>query len=213
MKILLIITISLYSIQILAQDNILSFEKKLIELENKRKLKRTGSISEKRKNEVTGLEKDRGKLSGYTPEWSYFYALVGKPILNINDDKSFATSTHFGHRRFANNFLYGIEYGFVKKKDVTEISDLSLHIGYQTTWKHRFKPFFAFHLGTAKAEYKPLDINTSGYKNSFDLGLQIIRRLPIHFFTGMRYNTYNFEDSRLNSVNSQEFYFTIAIEL
>ena len=214
-KIILYITIFFINIStVIAQSNMLSFEKKLIELENERKLKRNGynPSSKNEPQELTGLEKDRGKKAGYTPEWSYFYALVGKPILSINGNKKYATSTHFGHRRFANNFLYGIEYGFVKKKDYAEISDLSIHIGYQTTWKHRFKPFLAFHLGTAEAEYSPLNIDTSGYKNSLDLGLQIIRRLPVHFFTGMRYNIYNFEDSRISDVKSQEFYFTLGFE-
>ena len=194
-------------------EQTLSFEQKLIEMENKR-LQKRGKIPSQDKDdyEPTGLEKDRKGKGGYTDEWSYFYGLVGSPIVKYNNQKFTGTSLSLGHRRFAENFLYGIEYTFMKESDVLEVNDLSIHIGYQAIWRHRFRPFVAFHLGKADATDLISNIETSGYKNSIDIGLNIVRRLPIHFFTGMRYNFYNFEDTQFDSLQSQEFYFTLGLE-
>lgn len=188
----------------------LSFEKKLKELETKRLNKRNGIKSSEQS--LTGLEKDRGDNIGYTPEWSYFYLLSGTPLISYNNDKFFGNSFGLGHRRFAKNFLYGLEYNSTKKKDILDMNDISLQLGYQFTWKHRFKPFISFGLGTTKIKDLERKLSAQGYKNSIELGFDIKRKLPFHFFTGMRYNLYNFDNKAIDEVTSQEFYFTIGFE-
>jgi hypothetical protein len=212
MKYLLIILT--FSSLAYSQNQEFSFENKLQKLEDERLRIRSGEdvISQPSVTEVTGLEKDRGPI-GITSEWSYYYLLIGKPIINYDDEKLFGSSLAFGHKRLANSFLYGVEYNFSKLNDILSLQDIGIQLGFQTIWKHRFQPFITFNFGTSSLEEHTLNKTFNGYKTGLDVGINLNPYSMFKLFTGMRYNTYNFEKLESGEVSTQEFYITLGIDI
>lgn len=188
----------------------LGFESHLNELENKRVQQRSGSEPSNSPKEMTGLEKDKGSLEP-TPEFSYYYIYFGKPIIKYNDVKEFGNSFSVGTKRNAEIFLYGAEYSYTSINSKAKLNDISMQLGFQTIWRHRFQPFATISFGTAFLKDSSKNIDVAGYKTAFDVGINLNPYSFVKYFTGMRYNMYDFEKIQSGSIKSQEFYIMIGL--
>lgn len=213
-KIITIIKTSILTLLITTTSSIfaqgLTFEKHLEELESKRKMQRDGKVvNEEEPTELTGLEKEKGSYE-VTPEFSFFYVQFGKPMIKYGEEKTFGSSLSFGHKRSADNFLYGLEYNYTTINSDAKINDISLQMGFHTIWRHRFQPFMTFNFGTAFLKDKATKVDASGYKTTLDVGINLNPYSMIKFYSGMRYNVYTFD--KVETVTSQEIYLMIGID-
>lgn len=178
-------------------------------LQNFERLKKKGDDIAKEENKA----KEESK---YTEEYSMMYLKLGQPIININGIKSTGQSTGFGHRRFAETFVYGGEVNLLNKEDLIKTTNINIIMGYQPVWTHRFVPYFLGYIGNSQAKYtiqnSTRSVKANGYVTGLDIGFNIKVLQPIHFMGGMRYEKYNYSKKEIDSMSNQEFYLMLGYE-
>lgn len=164
-------------------------------------------------SDKTGLENDfQGKDVGYTKEWGYSYVKMGEGVFSVDGKKYGSSSFGFGHRNYAEEFVYGLEFNSLKHDKHFDNQQIIGSLGFHKQWKHRLKPFSFIQFGSSKLKLKEENINATGYYTGLDVGITMSVYNPFHFLGGMRWGIHNFSDDRISSATSQELYLLIGFE-
>ena len=97
--------------------------------------------------ELKPVDRESIPRAEYTSEWNESYLRFGKTSGSFSDKTKSSNFGGAGHRRFADNFLYGVEYSYHYAEPGIRSNDIGLVLGWRPEVKHRVIPYANIFLG------------------------------------------------------------------
>lgn len=146
------------------------------------------------------------------PEDVMVYMRNGKSIARFPDPQS-VTMNSIGYIRYAENFIYGVEFNsFYSQESKNRMTNFQLITGYRHIWNKRFLPYGTFQFG--HASFKNEDDGSlpsgDGVAVTLDVGLDVFKIWRVKNSFGVRNTWGTFSNKDMPNASFTDLYWTVG---
>lgn len=148
------------------------------------------------------------------PEDSMAYLRTGQTVGSFNSVPTEVIMNSAGYLRYAENFIYGIEYNsFYSDQIQLRTTNLQGLIGYRVLWNKRFLPYALFQFGQAslKDESGQDRYRGTGIAVTIDAGVDLIKIWRAKGSFGIRHTDNSYNNASMPKASFTDLYFMTGI--
>lgn len=153
-------------------------------------------------------EDPRELVTRSVPEDSMLYFKLGQTVGRENGNPVDYNLGSFGYLRYAENFIYGLEYSsYYTSRESTRVTNLQVVVGHRVIWNKRFLPYGIIQFGPSKfKKEEPTSVTGSGIATTFDTGFDTFRYKKLKVSIGVRHTISGFNKPELSGANFTDLY-------
>lgn len=158
--------------------------------------------------QIDPKEFEQGPVERSIPEDTMIYLRNGQSVGRFGDAQAI-TMNGFGYLRYAEHFIYGLEYNSFYSEEIdTRAKNLNGVVGYRVIWNKRFLPYgiFSFGHGNLVDESGQNRYGGNGIAVSLDLGMDVAKLWKVKWSVGIRQTQFSFTNKILPNASFTDIY-------
>ena len=147
------------------------------------------------------------------PEDTMLYTRVGRSIGSFPEAQSI-TMNSLGVLRYAENFIYGVEYNtFYSSNNSNRMMDIQAILGYRVIWNKRFLPYAMLEAGPAsyKNDNDASLPHGDGIAFTVDAGVDVVKYWKVKVSVGIRNTWGTYSTKEMSTTSFTDIYSMVGI--